>query len=409
MQPKWQRWKWTLLTVALAMTGISALIAHPDAFSRMGVFSLKPIFLDLRAVLAAGEGHLRGIDVYQDNPLDPLNRPHVYGPLWLLLGRLGLVTEDAWWVGALLVGGFVAVASFLVAPRTLPMAIGTASLLLCPPMLLGIERANNDLIIFLLLTLGAIGLGRDDRVGTVLAWAALTLAAVLKFYPLVCLGALLMLSGGLRRSGRWIVLGAVVFAAMWYLHRIEIARVLGVTPQPRSIFSYGIRVPVLAWKLLVGERAWLVAAALPALMAGAAWLWRARAELAETIAPAGWRTGAALIGGLAWVFCYLAALNYAYRAVLFFLIWPVLFAGNASRSARQLGWLMGIMVWLAWPTFQMAVLVEEANWTTWRVHVLAVLATVVHVVVLVVTVAIAWMLWSWLRRQWQSGALAWKS
>ena len=40
-------------------------------------------FVDIHAVLTAGECYQEGINVYAQNPCDVLGRVHVYSPLWL--------------------------------------------------------------------------------------------------------------------------------------------------------------------------------------------------------------------------------------------------------------------------------------------------------------------------------------
>ena len=94
----WQTGRWGLLTAGVVMLAFLGGIVWPDVFRLSGVNAIAPIFSDLIAILAAGEADQMGRDVFKHNPLDPFNRPHVYGPWWLVVGDLGLVRADARWL-----------------------------------------------------------------------------------------------------------------------------------------------------------------------------------------------------------------------------------------------------------------------------------------------------------------------
>jgi hypothetical protein len=89
----------------------------------LSIFSDRPYFLDLVAVLAAGQAHAAGLDVYvPPNPFDPFGRPHCYGPWWLVTGVLGLTVAEARWLGLLLALAFIASAAAVLAPRRVSAA-----------------------------------------------------------------------------------------------------------------------------------------------------------------------------------------------------------------------------------------------------------------------------------------------
>jgi len=90
----WDRIRWPLLAAGVALIVIVAGIVFPACLRVLGVHAMVPTFIDLVAILAAGEANQLGWDVYVVNSLDPLNRPHVYGPWWLFLGHLGFVRAD---------------------------------------------------------------------------------------------------------------------------------------------------------------------------------------------------------------------------------------------------------------------------------------------------------------------------
>ena len=111
-------------------------------------------FLDTDAILAAIDCHRLGIDVYAvPNPCDPIGRPHVYPPLWLHLDHLSVGRGD------LNVIGLTLDLLFFVALAVLPPVCNRtgAALFLCaivsPSVALALERANNDVLMFVLGTM----------------------------------------------------------------------------------------------------------------------------------------------------------------------------------------------------------------------------------------------------------------
>ena len=401
MNDSWRRWRWALFAAMLSLGAFALAVRHDGLFPRMGVNHMKPLFLDLHAILAAGQAHQQGIDVYAGNPLDPLGRPHVYGPVWLATGSWGLRMGDASWIGACLALVFVGTVIFMFNPRDARGALIVTGFVLAPPVLLGLERANNDLMIFLLLAFSAIPI-RQGVVGSWLACVMLSLAAILKFYPAVCLVALFASGKGLRRPLLQAVLGAAMIMAFWFVDRVEIARVLGQTPQPVTIFAYGWRLLQSIWQILVPERLWLLLTFAPSAILAGRWLWRARAELGAALPLHGTNAAAALAGGTAWVFCYFSTTNFPYRLVLLLLLWPALRDETGTRGGRQLGWLMFALAWLALPKFWLAVLVEKAGILTDAMHVLSLIVGIDQALALAVTLAIAWTLWGWMRRWWSA-------
>jgi hypothetical protein len=120
------------------------------------------------------------------NPCDLLGRPHVYPPLWLHLDVLPITTAWTAPVGLLLDLAFLASLPFLPpARRPYGVLIMTAAVL-SPAVAYALERANNDVLIFLAATL--IGWLATRSAGLRLLGHGVTvLAAALKLYPLTLL------------------------------------------------------------------------------------------------------------------------------------------------------------------------------------------------------------------------------
>lgn len=357
-----QRLRWSAAVLGLVLLLVLALVRDEGFSEALGVPLLRTpqhrvYFGDTVPILASGEADQAGRDPYDSNQsLDPFNRPNVYGPLWLVTGTLGLRMHDAWWVGGLLDAAFLLVAVAVLAPRG-PAAAFTAFLLLAsPPVLLGIERANNDLVVFLLLAAAGGLLTRPGRRSGVGAGGLLGLAAALKLYPLACLPALAARRAPGRRLLRLGGLLVIAFELALLYWRKDYSRMFALAPAPLTVFSYGWRVPEFAWYGIPGARSWLVAGAAVSGLAAAALLGRHARALWAAVPLTGRGTAWYVAGAAAWGFCFVANTNWSYRALLL-LLPAALWLRQADdpahgRVARLqlatligLGWIVVVKSW----------------------------------------------------------------
>lgn len=341
---------------------------HDDAlWDVMGIGRLVPSFADLAAVLAAGEAHAAGLDAYLPrNPFDPFGRPHVYGPWWLVLGTIGLRTVDAWWLGGLLAVMFAATVAGMLRPRTGPSTVMAVLLVCSPPVLLGLERGNNDLIMFVLVAT-AVGLafrGRDTAVA--LAGALIVLAAGLKLYPAV---ASVVAWGQLRRWRGLIAAVALAVLVAWWggaeMWR-GFQRAAAAAPEPATIYAFGLPVMKHTWGVLQESRLWFVAAILgTGILLGRifAGTWGALGSAVPAQQPAGACYAA---GAATWLFCFVATSNFPYRFV--WVLFPATLwlrqsgdPGTVGRVARRQLWLWVAVAWLGAPKDWLVAALVRAN------------------------------------------------
>lgn len=399
MHAWWQRRRYTVYAAALGLIGFCALLINGRLWGLWGVQHMRPHYLDLVAVLAAGEAATQGIDVYAGNPLDPFGRPHVYGPAWLLTGRLGLVTEDAGWLGSLLAVAFLGTAAALIAPRTRGALALTVLVLLSPPVVLGLERGNNDLVVFLLLAFTAVFAAAPPRAGLWAGAGATVLAAALKFYPLAGLVALAGGRASLRRSAMVAAFAVAAFALLWWVQRHDLARVLELTPKPATIFAHGLSVSVITWDLLAAVRGWLLLGALPVGAVGLWWGIRHARDLA-VLAPLHGRATAALLAGVAaWGACFVLTSSFPYRAVLLLLAFPALLAAGAPAAGRHLAVATLFTFWLAAPKYWFAHAAEGDPTDARSLHLLSVVTGAEQAAFLLLTAALGGIVlgWAWRR------------
>ena len=367
-----------------------------------GLGHLTPHYADLVAILAAGQADAAGLDPYAvPNPFDPFGRPHVYGPWWLLTGRLGLEVIDAWWLGGVLALVFVIVAPAALRPTSASAAAWTAAFLVTPPVMLGLERGNNDLIVFVILALAAWQVARASSTGTAFGAALVGLAAGLKIYPIVAVPVLA------QRLDRWRsmvgvgVVGLLVWLAVGGEWLAGLRRAMAAAPEPETIFAHGVSILGYTWSVLPSMRGVFVAILVLAVAGVAVWIGRDWRRLWRAV-PINDSNGVFFAAGaLPWIFCFVVTSNFPYRLVLVLLPVRLWLAQNAqpeqARVARVQLILWLIAAWLLAPKhWAIAALQSEPQGTLlWVTLIVA----VEQGIILALTAAMSCSALGWLTRQ----------
>ncbi len=359
----WRRLRWWLLVAGIALVVNALGIMQPQLLKTLGVHPINPPFADLIAILAAGETHAAGLNAYANNPLDPLNRPHVYGPWWLVIGQFGAVRADAWWLGLLLAGSFLAVVVGVLNPRNVRTTLMSLVWLASPPVLLALERGNNDLVIFILFAIAVWLVTRPAPVAPILAGGLLVLAAALKLYPLVALPALA--SRPVARSRAWWMLGgtAAICIIVLLSALADYQRTLTMAPEPFTIFGYGAKLSHHLLQTLPQQRGWVLAGGLPVILFTLWASWRWWRSFWTLLPTTGLTTGCYLAGALSWSLCYVTTINFPYRLVLLLLparLWLEYESTGRINGAIRFQWLVtSLLLWT--PCFKEHLLVPNAD------------------------------------------------
>ncbi len=327
-----------LVLLAAGLLGFALL--PPAATRALGLSDNGAWFLDTFAILASNDALRAGQDPSQPNPLDVYGRPHSYSGWWFVLGRLGLTREDNVWLGLLTVGAFVVGTALVLKPATAAEAAGALLAVFAPGVLLAVNRANNDLVIFGLLAAGLWGLREATPWRVAGFGVAVILATGLKFYPVVAAAALLVVDPvRLRRTALVAtgLAGALVLWSQWEWFR------RAVVPVSEGVYLFGAGV----WWREFGLVGW----SLPLLTALGLWVgafllvrrgWcHGLADAAEPLAPrAAFVAGATLL-----LACWLAGISFAYRWVFAVLLLPWLWR-RRGPDARLTLVLLLIDLWL---------------------------------------------------------------
>jgi hypothetical protein len=314
---------WVLAVVAAA--GWAGAFAVPGLWRILGVADFSQPFLDLHGSLAASDAAAQGLDPYPVNRLDLFGRPHLYSSWWFVFGRLGLTRSDVPWLGVVLLAGFLAAAVHRLAPRTWKEVGATAALLLSPAFLMAVHRANNDLMIFLLVAVVLVFVARGTAVLRVAAMALVGVGIVLKYYPAALL--VLLVTAPSRRQLAAEV-GAVGLVCVLGANSLgpALAATAKYWTSEDGFYSFGAS---HVWLLLGVSSAWRWGLVLLAVVAGGvAWrVWRSRLTVsAPTLECA---AGCGLV-----CVCFALGQTYAYKLIFVVPMLPTLW--------RERAWVVGL-------------------------------------------------------------------
>jgi hypothetical protein len=346
-------WFWPVASVALVLAVLCACVLDEALWLRLGVFHIKPYFADWLAVLAASDARAAGADPYLiPNYFDPLGRPHIYGPWWLELSRLGLTRDHNFVSGLVLSLTGLGAGAWMLRPRGPGSALAAATVLGAPGFLLAYERANNDLVIVLLLAAAGVAIGRGAGFGRVVAIILLVFAAGLKIYPVAAAGLLLAARPtGWRGDGVRLGLAALGFGLIALIHGDEFLRAMALVPRVDTAQAYGLPVISYLWRNPAMLHGWLLAGLLPGF---GFWLWRAWRGRRIPVGGMGPTEKAWLLAGAGvWLLCYAVNTNFCYRIIL--LLLPAAAWLRAAQDLPTAGraharWAVGgliVTVWLA--------------------------------------------------------------
>lgn len=315
----------------------------------VGVTPLSPHFFDTHVVIDYAACAAQGVDPYVPQACNPAN--FNIPPIWLWIGKIGLYQSfPAPLLASLQIAAAIAVIIVLLKGRSATDGVIALVALLSPSVLMGIERANSDLLILALVGSAALAYNDEKGYRPYGALALAYVATILKLYPFftVAVGC------RLTRKSLFFAIALGVLSQIYFITIFHDLLLIRRNVPTTFMLSYGYKAIFLGIDHLRVE-AGLSPIALadtwfPALTAASAVL------LALVIAMTQFKTtttrfsvgdsraGTAFYFGSG-IYCgtFLLGTNFIYRLIFLLLCLPQ-FQDWGSQTAEQNSWLGRIFV-----------------------------------------------------------------
>lgn len=197
--------------------------------------TLSPHFADLRVITAGAESYAKGYEPMISNPCDPWNRSLNYPRVWQSLYSIGVNQTHTTYIGIGLIFLFLVGICFLWSRINNTTLVFIIAAILSPAVLLGIERANIDLLMFFLLAGSVMAVKKNHILSTALILSGF----ILKLYPVFGIVVLL------RKNRANFIASSVIciiFALVYtFFNYDDLLLISKATPRSTSL-SYGVNV-----------------------------------------------------------------------------------------------------------------------------------------------------------------------
>ncbi len=224
-----------VVSIAIICCSIGLLVSYEAMWSLWRFETMTPPFADLRNLTGAAESISMGYDPLYVNPQDPWNRP-LNQPRFVqyILAILNINLGHTIAIGILFIVLFFVGIFISLKEIDNSTAIGLASVIFSPAIVLGLERGNHDLFIFFLVSLALFLSSYPMRSGSVLL-----LAAFIKLFPVFALTYVFKYP---KKTQIILFLSFITaFAIYILLNRADWPQVFNSTQKAYGIVAYGVR------------------------------------------------------------------------------------------------------------------------------------------------------------------------
>jgi hypothetical protein len=233
-----------VLVAALVAYGFALFSPHLTTatpnWTKMGVLDSTVPFADMREITSAWECVRKGESVIVHDYCDPVNwRPANFPQIWMRLTFLGLGQGATNGLGIAVDLIFLGSIFLLTGPLRWWEGAVYGALVTSPSIMLGVDRANVDLLLFAFVVVALLAFARAGPRVRVLGCALLELAAWLKLFPIFATGAVLRW----RRRPALLAFAAITLVFLGYAvviwHEIKTIRSVVESSIPLS-FGAGV-------------------------------------------------------------------------------------------------------------------------------------------------------------------------
>lgn len=219
------------------------LFAHYFYSTILIPWSLQFPFVDIHTITGAAECTRAGLDPYIVTTFDPFRRTFNYPRLWITIFNFFNINKSATnLLGISMAGAFVLTTNFLFQIKTRTQFFFVFALLISPPVLLALERANSDIIIFLLVSFALFYLRKipylSSQFKLYLRYLAITLSILLKIYPFL-LPAILIFEKAPRKNLLFILCYSIGFIFLYFAYTYSDLLAISSNTPREEFLSYG--------------------------------------------------------------------------------------------------------------------------------------------------------------------------
>jgi hypothetical protein len=217
---------------------------YPDSWIKFNfiyplVETKLPPFADLRVITSGAECIRLGYDVLVVNPCDPWKRPMNYPRIWPVPASWGLDQSHTVILGLLFGLLFFSLVFVTIKRLNYIEALFYALILCSPSAMLAIERCNNDLIIFIILSLSLLIMKNKTAIWRYFSYIIIMFAAILKLSPIF---ALITAIKEKKRNFTVIFLSIFIVFGIYVVTNFESIILVGKATPRGTIFAYSGKV-----------------------------------------------------------------------------------------------------------------------------------------------------------------------
>ncbi len=287
----------------------------------LGIFPI-PYFIDLQALLTGLDAVRSGLDPYcAEANVRLAYGSYNYPAMWTWLSVLPfLKVANSFILGVILLVAFFTALYFFIGRISLFESIAYCFIIISPAVMLGVERGNCDLIVFLLLLVPVF----CHYSPNLLAASAL-LAGMLKIFPISAIMGLAYHFRNSKKQTVFLFVTAVIFfLAYLFIMKENILTVHRTTPKPHVGFCFGLGVlPALLQDCFPDARDKIWLPYLASLPAGVVlFYFLARKNISALNFSCGKFGIAHIIGSAIFITACMIGYNWEYRLVFLLLAMP---------------------------------------------------------------------------------------
>ncbi len=228
------------LIIYFSLIFISSFFTKYYEFWRyLRVPTMFPAFADMRVITSGFECYRLGYEVLVENPCDPWHRPTNYPRIWMAFAPLGLDQSHTILLGIFFALLFFIMVFLIIRHLNYSEALIYSIALCSPSVMLAVERGNNDLIIFAILSISLLLINKQKPFWRLVSYSAILLAAILKLYPIFAFTVICK-----EKKKHAYILASFIAGCfgIYVLSALKDIKLISTATEKSNIWSYGYKI-----------------------------------------------------------------------------------------------------------------------------------------------------------------------